>query len=187
MNYYISDAHYFHNNVIKFDNRLFKDLNEMHEKMAIDWNNKVTNADHVYILGDLSWKVTDEAINLIKSLHGNLHLVLGNHDHINNAKFKKLFEEITPYKELKDIANGQVYNLVLFHYPITFWNKQHYGSIHLYGHVHNSYEEDIYQDIIKQLNDKWDIECKAYNVGCMMPYMNYIPRTLEEIINANKL
>lgn len=23
---------------------------------------------------------------------------------------------------------------------------------------------------------------RAYNVGCMMPYMNYEPRTLEEIL-----
>lgn len=23
---------------------------------------------------------------------------------------------------------------------------------------------------------------RAYNVGCMMPYMNYEPRTLEEIV-----
>lgn len=25
-----------------------------------------------------------------------------------------------------------------------------------------------------------------YNVGCMMDYIGYIPRTLDEIINANK-
>jgi hypothetical protein len=26
----------------------------------------------------------------------------------------------------------------------------------------------------------------AFNVGCMLPYMNYTPRTLEEILEANK-
>lgn len=29
---------------------------------------------------------------------------------------------------------------------------------------------------------KGDKQLCAYNVGCMMPYMNYEPRTLEEIV-----
>lgn len=29
------------------------------------------------------------------------------------------------------------------------------------------------------------IPCNIVNVGCMMPYMNYTPRTLEEILTVN--
>ena len=41
-------------------------------------------------------------------------------------------------------------------------------------------------DFIKNLNDKYNIKCTAYNVGAMMPYMNYTPQTLEEIIERSK-
>ena len=43
--------------------------------------------------------------------------------------------------------------------------------------------EKYFQDFINKLNDKCDIECIAKNVGCMLDYMNYTPRTLEEIIS----
>ena len=32
----------------------------------------------------------------------------------------------------------------------------------------------------------YDKPCNMFNVGCMIPYMDYTPRTLEEIIEANK-
>jgi hypothetical protein len=31
-----------------------------------------------------------------------------------------------------------------------------------------------------------DIPMRMYNVGCMMEYMDYTPRTLDEIINGYK-
>ena len=39
---------------------------------------------------------------------------------------------------------------------------------------------------IKSLNVTWNIKCEAYNVGCMMKYMDYIPRTLKEIRGNDK-
>ena len=52
MNYYISDLHLFHEASIRFDNRPFGYLDEMHEAVVSRWNNKVNNGDIVYILGD---------------------------------------------------------------------------------------------------------------------------------------
>ncbi len=31
----------------------------------------------------------------------------------------------------------------------------------------------------------YDKPCKMYNVGCMIPYMDYTPRTLEEILKTD--
>ena len=183
MNYYISDTHFFHKNIAggkNYDKRPYETLEEMHEDMKNKWNNVVTSADHVYILGDLTWKATDEAIEFIKSLNGNKHLILGNHDFTHNNKLKKLFVEVVPYKEIKDKLDGIEYNLVLSHYPIMFWDRQHYGAIHLYGHVHNTREHFIYQDFISKLNYEYAFNCKAYNVGCM--FWNYTPVTLEQIL-----
>lgn len=40
-------------------------------------------------------------------------------------------------KMLKKFYNF-TFEFALFHYPIFEWDKMHYGSFHLYGHVHNA-------------------------------------------------
>lgn len=191
MNYYISDTHFFHSNIVgrgkNFDRRPYETLEEMHEDMKNKWNSVVTNADHLYILGDFTWKVTDEALEFLKSLNGNLHLITGNHDY-ENGRFKKLFVEITPYKEIKDMVDGKEYKLVLSHYPIYSWNGMHRNTVHLYGHVHNSAEDLLYQESIAKLNQYYQERDKekyvpfyAYNVGCM--HWNYTPVTLKQILS----
>lgn len=195
MNYYISDMHFFHKNVTKegnnFDNRPFNSLAEMHEYMKGKWNNKITNGDTVYILGDIAMRGTnEELIALVAQLKGRKILIKGNHDDVSDIRYKNIFEEIYDYKEITDYADTDAYKLVLSHYPILMWNGQHRGTIHLYGHTHNTYENEFYQECLRKLNMEmlmrsekcYDI-ARAYNVGCMMPYMNYEPRTLKEILN----
>ena len=197
-NFYISDTHFFHKNVTaeagerQFDGRPFQTLDEMHTVMKERWNNVVTNADHVWICGDLTWKENEEAIAFISTLKGNKHLILGNHCKAKDQRFRQLFVEITDYKEIQDTVNGKQQWVVMSHYPIMFWNhnrKYRDGklaknyAIHLYGHVHNSEEEKWYRTFIDILNAN-GIACEAYNVGCMIPYMDYTPRTLKEILQG---
>lgn len=194
-NYYISDLHLFHKNVTEegtnFDNRPFKTMEEMHEVIKNNWNSSVTGSDHVYILGDMCWQHNESSISLVAQLKGNKHLILGNHDNAKDQRYRQLFNEIVPYKELDDVIDGKRCSVVLSHYPIMFWNYQHKytrdgdehkkWAIQLYGHVHNSVEEEIFKSFLAELNNKYNIACEAYNVGCMMDYMGYIPRTLKEI------
>lgn len=195
MNYYISDMHFFHKNVTKegnnFDNRPFNALAEMHQYMKEKWNSKITNGDTVYILGDIAMRGTnEELIALVAQLKGRKVLIKGNHDDVSDMRYKNVFEEIYDYKEITDYVDQDAYKLVLSHYPILMWNGQHRGIIHLYGHTHNTYENEFYQECLRKLNMEmlmrsekcYDI-ARAYNVGCMMPYMNYEPRTLKEILN----
>lgn len=74
MNYYISDLHLFHKNVTdegsNFDNRPFKTLEEMHSTIKEQWNERITGADHIYILGDLAWKENEETISFVSTLRG---------------------------------------------------------------------------------------------------------------------
>lgn len=200
-NFYISDLHLFHGNVVKdagerqFESRPFQTLDEMHTYIKERWNSTVTNADHVYILGDLTWKVNDDSIAFISTLKGNKHLILGNHDQVKDQRYKQLFVEVTNYKELQDIVNGKQQWVVMSHFPIMFWNhNRKYRNdnfaknyaIHLYGHVHESIEYDLYKYFVYQLNEKYGIKCEAYNVGAMLPYMGYTPRTLAEIIKMGE-
>lgn len=119
MKYYISDLHLFHEAAIKFDNRPFKNLNEMHETILKRWNSKITNGDTVYILGDISLRGKNEdLIAFVARLKGKKILVKGNHDDVSDYRYKQLFEEICDYKEIQDSFEGKNYNLVLCHYPI---------------------------------------------------------------------
>lgn len=76
MNYYISDLHLFHENAIKCDSRPFDSLEDMHETIKTRWNEKITNGDKVYILGDISFRGKNEnLIAYISTLKGHKILI----------------------------------------------------------------------------------------------------------------
>lgn len=178
MIYYIADMHFGHENVIRFDNRPFADTEEMDKCMISYWNSRVTNNDTVYILGDIFWGNEKLSIKIINQLKGHKILIKGNHDRVSR-QLQQHYDEIMDYAEISDNKHF----VVLSHYPIIFYKNQHRGAIMLYGHVHNTKEWDMIEKW-KQEQLNADIPCKLINVGCMMSYMNYMPRTLDEILRA---
>ena len=50
--YIISDTHFNHENIIKYCNRPFKDINEMNDAIIDNWNRIVKKDEIVYHLGD---------------------------------------------------------------------------------------------------------------------------------------
>lgn len=80
--FYISDWHYGHANVIAFDNRPFKSLLEMDEALVDRWNAVVSPGDIVYVLGDMFWCKAQDAIPILRSLKGQKFLIKGNHDRV---------------------------------------------------------------------------------------------------------
>ena len=184
-NYFIADLHFGHTNALSFDDRPFKTI-EVHDLALINnWNNVVGINDDIWVLGDLSWHNPTRTIEILKSMNGKKHLLVGNHDAklIRNRELQKEFIEICDYKEL-DVGNGKI--CVLSHYPIPCFKNHYYGSYHLYGHVHNSFEWNIMKRVKYEMEGLYTVPCNMWNVGCMIDYMNYTPRTLEEIIKANE-
>ena len=113
----------------------------MNEQLIQKWNAVVKPEDTVWQLGDFCFSNIDNLKMILSRLNGNKKAVLGNHDRviINSAPAllkEGLFAEIVDYKEIKH--DGQT--MCLFHYPMRRWNKQHYGSMHLWGHLHGSLE-----------------------------------------------
>ena len=198
MIYYISDLHFFCKSQtnagrINYDGRPFADPAEMNAYMLGRWNQKVTNGDTVYILGDNAMRGRNEAlIALVAQLKGRKVLVRGNHDDLSDYRYQKLFHKICDYKEISDWVEHQEYKLVLCHYPILMWRGQHKGTILLYGHTHNSLEDTFFQACIENMNCSEEYvqrsaggrTMRAINVGCMHPYMGYTPRTLQELLEG---
>lgn len=178
--FYISDTHWGHVNCLKFDNRPWFNIEEADNALINNWNSVVTNDDVVYVLGDMFWYKPAEAIKILDQLNGQKVLVKGNHDRCHDSQFASKFVKIVDYLEVDD--NGR--NVVLCHYPIPCFKNHFYGWYHLYGHVHTSFEANMMEHCAEEMTALYDKKCQMCNVGCMMPYMNYTPKTLDEIIAA---
>ena len=180
MNFYISDNHFGHFNIIRYDNRPFDSVEKMDEIMIDRWNEVVVDNDTVYILGDFSWYDEKKTLEILNCLSGHKVLIKGNHDRIS-PKIAKCFDKVCDYLEVNDGGSC----VAMSHYPILFWNNQFRDSIHLYGHVHNSHQWNICKSWQKELRQLQDIPMRMFNVGCMMEYIDYTPRTLQEILGGN--
>lgn len=178
--FYISDLHIGHKNIMVHDQRPFYDLEDMKQSIIQNWNSVVSSNDEVYILGDMFWN-NDDIPDVLQQLKGNLYLIKGNHDRINSEMTKR-FVWIKDYSEIKD--NGR--NVVLCHYPIAHWRNADHGTIHLYGHIHSGRDSRPFEEYVKLMKQR-EMPYRCYNVGCMLPYMDYTPRTLDEIINSEKI
>lgn len=175
MNFYISDLHFGHKNIIKYDQRPFNSTKEMDEEIIKRWNETVKTDDTVYILGDVSWYISDITREMLKWMNGHKILIKGNHDKETSHLFKH-FDGIYDYLEIVDGID----KVVLSHYPMLSWNGQFRNSVHLYGHVHITEQDVLCEEIRKKTIDA-GFSCRTCNVGCMKSYMNYTPRTLKEL------
>lgn len=178
--FYIADNHFGHENIIKFDNRPFVSIEVMNQEMLLNWNRAVSPSDEVYILGDIYMKMPPaDFLPILKKLNGHKHLIVGNHDRLNED-IRKQFVTISEIKEIRE----NNYRLFLCHYPVHMWNGNwHENSIHLYGHVHETmeyYETLELSRLVSELNPMKKGE--MINVGAMMPWMDYTPRTLQELL-----
>lgn len=168
--FFTADTHFYHKNILNIDleHRPFNSIEEMNEVLIKNWNNKVTNKDETYILGDFSFGNKEQTINILNRLNGQKYLIKGNHDKV--VKYQEVSNKFAWVKDYYEIKKKQVgYRIILFHYPIQSWNGKHYGSLHFYGHVHSGSHRDMM------------IENNSYNVG--VDVNNYEPISLEEVVS----
>lgn len=190
MIFYISDLHLGHGNVIRFDGRPFADLNEMFHTLRDNWNSVVGKDDMVYILGDFIWDKEPFWANTVRQFNGHKVLIRGNHDPKEYSReTRALFDGITDYLEITDNQR----HVIMSHYPIPcFKGDYNDTSYMLYGHVHNTREAAYtreFRDIMRSKNSgaRGEPLGQLLHVGCMEPYMNYTPRTLDQIIEGDAI
>lgn len=131
--FFTSDTHFGHENILNYQASTrgqFKNSKEMDDHMVFLWNSMVKPGDTIFHTVDFGW--TDSVGH---RLNGYKVLIPGNHDRkgLSRAAFRSQFNEIAdPIHEIN--IEGQV--VVLSHFPIWEWNRIHYGTFHLHGHVH---------------------------------------------------
>jgi calcineurin-like phosphoesterase family protein len=115
--WFTADPHFFHDNIMKFTGRPFKDMDDMLNKIREKWNKKVKSNDHVIIVGDAFFKFDkDKAKEYLSSLNGKKILVRGNHDIDTRICYFLGFDFVCEEMTLK-IANETV---TISHYPFKF-------------------------------------------------------------------
>lgn len=141
--YFTSDSHFYHKGIIDFCNRPFESVEEMNEKLIINWNSVIDKDSEVFHLGDLMLVSNmDKLTSILSRLNGNIHLIMGNHDYqnkINRNISKNLFKSINDYLDIRvldeEMDDGEQ-RLFLCHYPMNSWAGSQRGSWNLFGHVH---------------------------------------------------
>lgn len=145
MIWFTSDWHIGHKNIIKYCNRPFQDTDEMEKTLIDNYNKRVSPNDTVYFLGDLGFINGNKIKILMEKLHGNKHIILGNHDRFGLNVY-------TTFKTVErlETIRGKYNDYILCHFPLVSWDRQKYGTIHIHGHQHNSkeYNEKMRNDHI---------------------------------------
>ncbi len=154
MIWFTSDLHFGHEGVIRYCNRPFANLDEMHAALIKRWNERVRPDDTVYVIGDLALCHFSVFAPLAAQLNGTKILIQGNHDHYSVGQYRKL--GFTVYREVTMKLAGKIVRLS--HYPYALpWYKRLLafkselrfmdrrppripGEILIHGHTHMKYQ-----------------------------------------------
>lgn len=136
-NWLSSDYHLKHFNILKYDKRDFKTI-EDHDIHLIQTHNKyVKPHDNFYFLGDFSFGKKDITEYYLSQLNGNKYFIKGNHDDKDTVALYKQYG--TFMGKMEEIRIGEQ-KITLCHFAQRVWNQSHRGSWSLHAHSHDSLE-----------------------------------------------
>jgi len=152
----------------------FNGIDDMNAKIIDSMILGIPVGSELYFIGDLSWAkdYVDYILDLCNQRHIKFHWILGNHDSPTEAQKRKC-ASVSDMKEVR-FNNHQI---VLCHYPMTVWNKSHYNSWLLYGHIHAGMETT------NRVEEKMTGKC--LNVNCEFhDFKPWSEKELEEYMEA---
>ncbi len=131
MIFFTGDTHVGDPRVLRIDRRPFPDMAEHDAALIRNWNAVVGTDDDVWHLGDFMSAKAGDCAELLSSLNGRKHLIVGNND-ADTTTGAKGWTSVQHYAEFH--ADGQ--HLILCHYAFRTWNQMGRGSINIHGHSH---------------------------------------------------
>ena len=178
--WFISDTHFGHDNVLKFEPGFhnFRNIHEHDETIISNWQKAVKPEDTVFFLGDASMPKVKlhYVLQCFSRLPGKIVWFWGNHDMHVDQEWQRQITSVadvrfTMYEEIHvpdDEKTNHSYDgrtlrqIVLFHYPIYDWHGMYQDAYHLYGHSHqnlhpmrNSYSVCACYTNYTPVNFKW--------------------------------
>lgn len=140
--YFSSDHHFQHANVIKYDNRPFKSIEQMNERLIFNHNQMVKKEDLCFFLGDIYLRGGKEGgkshyLDFLLQLNGRITLIQGNHCKRNG---------VTGAIQSANLSLGGL-NILLVHDPIYATTKY---DLVLHGHTHSMNHTMLLQENEKE-------------------------------------
>lgn len=132
-------THFGHDNILKFCDRPFKDVEEMNYKLIENWNKKVPADGLVFHLGDFAWGGYEFWKNIRSQLNGDIILIKGNHDikNMSSTAEQELFK-FSAQQMLIEIEGRKLY---LNHYPFLCYAGTYRDpkglAYQAFGHIHS--------------------------------------------------
>lgn len=182
--FFTSDTHFGHKNILKFCNRPFENIKQHNEALVQYWNETVGPNDIIFHLGDFFWfNSRTETLKLIKQLNGQIYVVPGNHDTIN--QFEYCLRDLPNFHLISDVAcvfltnydsnqPGKSIEIYLSHFVLSTWSHRDRKAINLFGHIHSGPLANV------DFDDDIPLRSYQYDVGC--DNNNYRPIEIREIL-----
>lgn len=179
--FFTSDWHIGHGNCLKFDNRPFENINEMHKTLVANFNKQVPTDGITYFLGDMVLSNIEVTKCVIDQLNGLKILIRGNHDKgietcynagfdvvmnssslniggelvtLTHCPLKGLYREDTT--TMKGRTEGENWHGENRHPDFSIEN---FGQFHLHGHIHSPNKGQSQ----KILDRQYDVGCVGNN------------------------
>lgn len=177
--FFTSDWHVGHDNVIKFDQRPFKDTDHMHRVLINNYNSSVTENDICYFAGDMGFCKAETLAKIMEELNGTKVLLLGNHDRNTYSMYSQGFDVVLntavfyigksrvsishcplpgipreDISEMKGSAEGENWHGESRQQMFT--SQDPTVDYHLHGHCHKTPEE-------RETDKQFDIGVRANN------------------------
>lgn len=147
--YFTSDLHLYHDREFIWKARGFNSVEEMNEAIERNWNHVINKDCHVYVLGDLMLGgPSNQGIEILKRLNGNIHIVIGNHDTDTRLKLYSVLPNVKSINYADFVKYGG-YKFFLTHYPCNTGNLEKESltqmTLNLSGHTHS--KDKFYMDL----------------------------------------
>lgn len=140
MIHFTADLHLGHKKM--YGRPQFKSVTEHDDFIISRWNEVVAEHDHVYIAGDFIWPGVKDPFQYIERMNGEKILVPGDHDHRDIERWQLGMIGGRPFQCARDIYDLRYMewdqSIIISHWPQQHWRRSHYGSWHVYGHLHHA-------------------------------------------------
>lgn len=141
-----SDLHMFHDRAFIYEPRDFKSVQAMMDYYRQEWLGNVAKQDDIYIVGDFCLGTDYDAIEqLVKSLPGNKHLLIGNHDTDAKVDFYKSLGMDVKYADVIEYKKRRFYLSHFITHVASLESNPDTCLINLHGHLHT--KEKFHEDI----------------------------------------
>jgi len=180
--FFTSDWHIGHDNCLVYDNRPFKNIDDMHESLIRRYNSIVPKSGICYFLGDMGNR-TEDIRKVMDRLNGTKVLLWGNHDKGINTMYNCGFDVVLmsatilihktlvtmshcPLRGIKREDTSHIKSSVNENWHGESREKNNRcsvddnGQYHLHGHIHSRKDKAT---SVKILGKQMDVGVAANN------------------------